>query len=222
VAVQKFLFDVSFDTDDEEARRQKAKAAEVPPPPPPPTIITEELEQARSKAHAEGRKAGLAAGLQQGRDEAEKQMQAALTDALVRLADGVEVLVADREDLNAARTGQPLAMAMAMVNKLLPSLIRSHGATELESFIATCLNEAIDEPRLAIKVSEGMVAALRPHIEAMAADRGFAGRLIILGDARLGPSDARIEWADGGAERNTEQLLADITAIAERMLGTQE
>ena len=40
-----------------------------------------------------------------------------------------------------------------------------------------------------------------------------------MADPALGPSDARIEWADGGAERNTRQLLADIEQAAERMLG---
>ena len=222
MAVQKLLFDVSFDVDDQEtARRQKAKAEAAPAPPPPPTFSAEELERTRTKAFGEGRKAGQTAGYQQGRSEAEKQIQATTAEALVRLADGIEVLVADREGLNAARAGQPLAIALAVVNKLLPSLIRRHGAAELEDFITACVNEAIDEPRLAIRVNDGMVATLRPRIEEMAAQRGFAGRLVILGDPGIAPADARIEWAEGGAERNTNQLLAEITAVAERMLGAQ-
>ncbi len=222
MGVQKFLFDNSFDFDDQEtARRQKAKAEAAQAPPPPPTFSAEELEHTRTKAYAEGRKAGQAAGYQQGRDEADKQMQATLTDAMVRLADGVEVLVADRDDLNAARTGQPLEIALAVLDKLLPNMIRRYGAAELEDFITACLNEAIDEPRLAIRINDRMVDTLRPRLEEMAAQRGFGGRLIILGDPRIAPADARIEWAEGGAERNTNQLLADITAVAERMLGAQ-
>jgi flagellar assembly protein FliH len=222
VPVHKFLFDVSFDVDEQAAaRRQKAKEAAPPPPPPPPTFSTEELEKARTKAYAEGRKAGQAAGCQQGRSEAEGEMQAAATDALVRLADGVGQLVADRDDVNAGRTAQPLRIALAVIGKLLPSLVRRHGAQELEDFITACLSEAVDEPRLAIRINEGLMATLRPRIEEMAAQRGFAGRLIILGDPGVAPADARIEWAEGGAERNTNQLLAEITATAERMLGAQ-
>jgi flagellar assembly protein FliH len=219
VGVHKFLFDVSFDSDEEAAvRRQKAK--EAPPPPPPPTFSAEELERTRTKAYAEGRKAGQTAGYQQGRSEAEAALQATATDALVRLADGVELLVADRDDVNAARTAQPLRIALAMIGKLFPSLVRQHGTQELEDFITACLAEAVDEPRLAIRVNEGLMGALRPRIEEMAAQRGFAGRLIILGDPAIAPADARIEWAEGGAERNTNHLLADLTAAAERMLGT--
>ena len=46
--------------------------------------------------------------------------QAAATDALVRLADGVGQLVADRDDVNAGRTAQPLRIALAVIGKLLP------------------------------------------------------------------------------------------------------
>ena len=50
----------------------------------------------------------------------------------------------------------------------------------------------------------------------MANDAGFSGRVVVVAEARIGPADARIEWADGGVERNTEQVWQEIEAIIER------
>jgi flagellar assembly protein FliH len=215
--VHKFLFDVSFDTDAPPSRRPKVE--EPPPPPPPPTFSEAELEAVRNKARAEGLAEGKAEGFRQGRAKAEGEIHGALAKALTKLAAVVEDLLADRDALNADRTGQPLQIAMAMVGKLLPGLIARHGPEELEEFLTGCLTEAVDEPRLVIKVNEDLAEEMRSRIEELAAERGFAGRLVVIGDAGYGPSDARIEWANGGAERNTAQLLADIEQTAERLLG---
>lgn len=222
--IRKFQFDISFDADDSPEGRKRKKEIEEPPPPPPPpppTFSEEELARTRAKAYAEGRAAGDAEGYERGRSEAEGETQAAMADAMIRLADGIEQIMADRDELNADRTGQPARIAMAVIGKLFPATLRRHGARELEEFITACVNEAIDEPRLTIRVNDGLSGELRPVIEALAAQRGFGGRLVVLGEAALGPSDARIEWADGGAERNTKHLLADIERTAERMLGME-
>ena len=221
--IQKFLFDTDFDANNP-ATLRRAKRDEPPPPPPPPpppTFSEEELDQARKAAFAKGLAAGKTEGHTAGYDKASSELQATITDATVRLADGVEQLLADRDDLNNGRTGQPLKIALAILSKLLPATLERHGREELEAFILACLAEAVDEPRLSIKVSDMIVNDIRPRLEALAAERGFGGRLVILGAPKLGASDARIEWAEGGAERNTEALLADLLALAEKMLGDQ-
>ncbi len=219
--IQKFLFETDFDGDSP-ATQRRAKSKEPPPPPPPPpppTFSGEELEQARKAAFAKGHHAGKVEGHNEGFAKASSEIQATLADATIRLADGIEQMMADRDDLNAGRTGQPLKIALAILSKLLPVTMEQHGQAELETFIISCLTEAVDEPRLSIKVGASVLQHMRPRIEELAKQRGFAGRLIILGDPKLGASDASIEWAEGGAERNTETLLADLVSVAEKMLG---
>ncbi len=221
--IQKFLFETDFDAGNPAAQRRPVskEPPPPPPPPPPPTFSTEELENAKKLAFNQGHAAGKAAGHTEGYNKASSELQATIADATVRLADGIERLMADRDDLNAGRAGQPLLIALAILAKLLPVTIERHGMAELETFITTCLMEAVDEPRLSIKIADMMLEHMRPRIEELARQRGFGGRLIILGDPRLGPSDARIEWAEGGAERNTDALLADLVAVADKMLGGQ-
>ena len=219
--IQKFLFDTDFDADNPAAQRRakKNEPPPPPPPPPPPTFSEAELDQAKKSAFAKGMAAGKIEGHNEGYAKASSEIQASLADAMVRLADGIEQMMADRDDLNAGRTGQPLKIALAILSRLLPVTIERHGQDELEAFIVSCLMEAVDEPRLSIKVGASVLDQMRPRIEELAQQRGFGGRLIILGEPKLGASDARIEWAEGGAERNTETLLADLVATAEKMLG---
>ena len=221
--IQKFLFETDFDADNPEVlrRAKKNEPPPPPPPPPPPTFSEAELDQAKKAAFAQGMAAGKVEGHNTGYSKASSEIQATLADAFVRLADGIEQMVADRDDLNAGRTGQPLKIALAILSRLLPASIERHGREELEAFIVSCLMEAVDEPRLSVKVGASVLEQMRPRILELAEQRGFAGRLIILGEPKLGASDARIEWAEGGAERNTETLLADLVAVAEKMLGGQ-
>ena len=221
--IQKFLFETDFDADTP-AGRSRAKKNEPPPPPPPPpppTFSEAELAQAQKTAFGQGHATGKQEGHAEGHAKAMADVQARLADATKRVADGVGRLLADRDTVNANRAGQPLKIALAILSKLLPTTLERHGREELETFIISCLHEAVDEPRLSIKVGQAVLEPMRPRIEALAKEHGFGGRLIILGEPSLGPSDARIEWAEGGAERNTEVLLADIVAVAEKMLGGQ-
>ena len=221
--IQKFLFETDFDADNPEVVRRNKRNEPPPPPPPPPepTFSIAQMEQEKKAAFAKGMAAGKVEGHNEGYNKASNELQASLTDAMVRLADGIEQMMADRDDLNAGRTGQPLKIALAILSRLLPTTIERHGRDELEAFMVDCLMEAVDEPRLSIKVGQSVLEQMRPRIEQLAKERGFGGRLIILGDPKLGASDARIEWAEGGAERNTETLLGDLVAVAEKMLGGQ-
>lgn len=225
-AVQKFLFDTDFDDPvppgrgGAAGRRDKEiKPPEPPPPPPPPTFSEAELEAARRQARAEGEAAGREQGHAQGVAETEARIEAQLSDAYERLVERLELLMADRDAANEVRTTEPLRIGLAVIDRVLPEYIQRYGTAEIEAFMTQCLSEAIDEPRITFRVAEGVVGKIKPRLEQLAEERGFAGRLVVLGDASLGPADARVEWAEGGAERDTEQILQDIGAIASRLLG---
>ena len=42
--------------------------------------------------------------------------------------------------------------------------------------------------------------------------------MVLLSDDGLGISDCRIEWADGGAERNVERIWKDVEELVSRAL----
>ena len=47
---------------------------------------------------------------------------------------------------------------------------------------------------------------------------GFGGRLLLIADEGLGPGDCRLEWADGGIERQAQRTWVEIEQRIARSL----
>src|SRR6185312_3853498 len=185
-AVQRYLFDQSFDSPGGPAARGSVTPAE-------PTFSRAELSAAEARARTEGHAAGLAEAT--GRQEAEAAA------ALAAIERHLASAMASEEAMRRDGERQAVALTRIVLGKLFPALTRRDGLAEIEALVAAALAECLDEPRLVLRLPDALFAAAQSRLEPLAARRGFAGRLIILADDSLGSSDCRIEWADGGAER---------------------
>lgn len=235
-SVRKFQFDESFDVDPHHGHGRGYGHVEedIAPEPPPPTYGEAELNAAREagfregmvaghnagqqKGFAEGHAAGAAEGAAAARAEVESGDASLTARALDRIAQGVAGMLASREAEKAARSDQPVHIALAIVRKLMPEMARRHGLAEIEGVVRSCLTELLDEPRLIVRVAPDTIDLVRPHLEGMIAASGFGTKLVVVGDAAIGPGNCRTEWAEGGAERDTKALLAEIEQSAQRLL----
>src|SRR3546814_12442230 len=107
---------------------------------------------------------------------------------------------------------------MLFLSTLFPQLARSHGLDELHAVVEQCLERLRDEPRVVIRCADADLDALQTRAEQAAARSGFEGKLVFLADERLKTGDLRVEWADGGAERNQKALWQEIDAVIARVL----
>lgn len=236
-SVRKFQFDESFDVDNHHGHGHHGygRAEEViAPEPPPPSYGEEELNAAREagfregmvaghnageqKGFAEGHAAGIQEGAAAARAEVESADAALAAHALDRVAEGVEALLDRFEAEKKARSDQPVHVALAIVRKLMPELARRHGLAEIEGLVRACLTDLLDEPRIIVRVAPDVIEQIRPHLEETIARSGFDTKLVVVADTTLGPGGCRIEWAEGGAERDTTALLAEIEQSAQRLL----
>jgi flagellar assembly protein FliH len=87
---------------------------------------------------------------------------------------------------------------------------------ELEPAVAQVLHDYHDEARLVIRVAPMLCQQLQSRIDAIAAAQGFAGRAIVAAEPELRGCDTRIEWADGGVERDMNASFAALEAEIER------
>lgn len=198
---RKYLFDVSFD-------QAATKPAAEPELPPEEKFTRAELEAAQEAARAEGRNAGLA--------EANQAAAAKASTAIAALADGVKSLLASA-DATAAQTQREAIEALRIiVAKVLPATAAKGALAEIEGFATKCLIDAIDEPRVVLRVAPEVYEPVRGQLEAIAAASGFGGRIVLLADESLAASDARLEWADGGVERDTGELIREADAAMAR------
>lgn len=191
--MKKFLFD-THDFDKMEP--------ETPAAPAVMTYSEDQLMLAKTQAYA------------QGKQEAALEAQAAQELQTHRLLESMiaqaERLIAAEDRREIESMAQATKLAMRVTHKLLPQMADRFALTEIERVILASLDVRKDEQRIAIMVSPAHMDTLKSRIDALAMERGFAGKLILIADDTLGVSDCRVEWADGGAERMYERLFAQI------------
>ena len=95
---------------------------------------------------------------------------------------------------------------LAVARKVLPDFSQRHGLQEIEAVVAGVIGEMSGEPRLVVRINEGQFDSVDGALKAVTEKQGFAGKVVLLADAEVKADDCRVEWADGGVERNLEAL----------------
>jgi flagellar assembly protein FliH len=198
---QKFLFDVSFDEPDPPVAGRR---------PPEPVFTRADLDAAQAEGFVQGRGAALA--------EAAQSSEARAANALEAIERNVSVLLEARAAIAREAERDAVALLRTVLGKAVPALCRKDPLAEIEALIVRCLGETLDEPRLVLRVNDALFDALQPRLAGLAQAHGYAGKLVLLADEALGPDEGRVEWADGGAERDTRRLLAETDAVLTRIL----
>lgn len=219
MAYRKYMFDLDFGP--APAARPKPQDMEeevVAEPeidlPPAPTFTEEELQVAREAAYEEGHQGGLA--------EAAELSERILANAMTNLVGALGELRTAQDD--AADLNQRVAarVAMAVLKKVLPAACEANAFEEVVRTVQDCFAHVLDEPRIIVRVEASLVDPVRERLEAEAMRSGFEGRVVVQADPRVALGDCRVEWTDGGAERDQARLIADIDAAVERALAPPE
>jgi len=221
--VRKYLFERSFDLVD--APPEEEPEEELPPPepepvevvaeePPPPTFSEDELAAARAAGFAEGEAAG-----RQAASAAAEARTAELTQQIAALVPG---LAKDRDQAVSAISHEAARLAHAMVRRMMPELTRRYRIDEIEAVVVDSLNKALDQPRMIIRSPADIAGHLGDRLETVARQHGFAGRVLVLSDQSLGPSDVKVEWGDGGAERCVQRAWTELEATVQRVVAKLE
>lgn len=201
---EKFLFDTPFEADelgaDGVAPRRK---------PPAPKFSEEDLEQARAEGFAAGKKAGA----QEAMQTIEQQTSQAV-DAISAQLSGLSQAQADARERHGRAA---LEVALTVVRKLFPRLAGQHGLAEIEAVVCDSLERLHEEPRIVIRIADALLDPVEARVNELAARAGFEGKIVYLSQDGLGPGDVRVEWADGGAERDSGQLWREIDQIIARV-----
>jgi flagellar assembly protein FliH len=200
---EKFLFDISFDAPGggDVKQRGPVTPAEVP-------ITRADLNAAAAQARAEGHAAGLA--------EATAQREQHVSEILADIARQLAALLAAKDALRRESENTTIELTRTIAGKLFPALVRQGAMTEIEAVVVQSVREAITEPRLMLRVPDTVFEAAQARMAPLATSLGYPGKLIILVDEALGQSDCRVEWADGGAERDTTRSWREIEAALDR------
>lgn len=194
----KFLFETSFDTpsplqEEIEAAEKLAMEAVAPE-----VYSAADLDAAKQQGYAQG----LAAGAE--------QTGAAIDAQVLRLLDQIgaqmDGLVEDARNSQELAARDSTEMALAIAKKLSAVLISKAPMAGMETMIKTCLGEQYAEPKIVVRVADQMIEPMKQRLDALTRQSGYMGDVVLIADETFDQSKCRVEWADGGAERNPQVL----------------
>jgi flagellar assembly protein FliH len=200
----KYLFDVDF------GAGAKARPVE-------PTITLAEHATKLAEAEAGAYRKGLAEAQTQAQASFQRMSAVALERVgaeLSRLHQGLEAVATGLES-------ESVQVAVAVAKKLAPELIAREPFVEIAALARECFRHLIGAPHVVVRVNEALHATAREQIEQVARGRGFEGRLVVLGDAQIALGDCRIEWADGGINRDRAAVEATVTEAVTRYISAR-
>lgn len=187
-----------------------------PAPPPEPMFSEAEMQGACDVARRQGEEAGVARGKAEAVAAFDKQVAATLA-GIVQQTAAIGKSTADQ----AEAAGKSLDVAMAVIKKLFPALAARNGIAEIEEILTQCLSSLKQEPRLVAYVSPTQLDALQARMAGLSAANGFEGRVVLIGDDKMADSDCRVEWADGGVERDSNLIWRTIEEAINRYLAAE-
>ena len=201
---QKFTFDRRFDstasTGNGHGYGTAAKAKR--------SFTPEEVEAIKAEAFERGR-GSLEAIAAQSQSMALSQIAEAAMTALNAL-----------DQMAAEARAEALSTGMLAARRIAEAALSRYPLDTLEETIAHCLAQAANEPRVVIRIGGDVADALKARIDALAQSIGFSGRIIVTADPHLSRADCRLEWSDGGAERDAASIAERIEAVLMRFIET--
>ena len=232
-----FLFERSFDAFDTDRHAAIAAAdagktvvktgedAKAPPEHAEPARLGSEgvhTEEDMAAAKREAYMNGHADGVRKGHAEAMDTLARQLNTLLEELVPAVSDLGRDQALANERAQANMARIVRATMTRLMPVYLAKHGADEALAVVSDCLAELQDPGRLTVRLPEGMADLLGDRLSKVAERAGFEGQIRLLTDGTLGPSDVRVDWGAGGAERRYESIQAEIDAAIDRAVARAE
>jgi flagellar assembly protein FliH len=180
-APAKFLFDVDFAA----GREREA------------TVALAEHATKLAEAEAAAQRRGYAEAQSDAAVETGRRIAGTLERIAVSLGEATKALAA----IEARLECEAVEVAVAVARKLAPTLIEREPFAEISALASSCFRELVAAPHLVVRVNDSLYAAAREKLDDISRANGFEGRLVVLGEPSVGVGDCRIEWADGGVNR---------------------
>lgn len=182
-----------------------------------PTITLVEHERRAADAEAVAHRKGFEAGQTQARQEAAER----IAQTLAQISDSMARVNAALIGVETRLETEAVQVAVAVASKLAPELVAREPLTEIAALATECFRQLVETPQITVQISGDIFEAAKEKLEEIARVRGFEGRLSVQAGAAIAPGDCRIEWADGGVNRDTEATLSVIQDVVGRYVAAR-
>jgi flagellar assembly protein FliH len=200
-APAKFLFDVDFAAGHEHVA----------------TVTLAEHAEKLADAETDAYRRGYAEAQNDATVETSRRIAAALERIAATLREASVAFQAIETRLEC----EAVEVAVAVARKLTPVLLEREPFAEISALASGCFRELMAAPHIAVRVNDALYATAREKLDDIARTNGFEGRLVVLGEPNIGVGDCRIEWADGGINRDSAAADAAIGAAVTRYISAR-
>lgn len=183
---------------------------------PQPSAQREAAEKAAELAAAEAR--GHALGFGAGEQSAKARELGRLSAAIEQFVSSSMHILGTLDQLAMTLEQEAIALAIATAQRLAKGLIDSAPVVEIERVAREALSHVRRAPHLVLRVHLDLVESVEARMKAIAWERGYEGRVVVLGEPDIMTGDCRIEWADGGLVRDSTAMMAAIDEAITRYL----
>ena len=201
----RYLFDRNFDGTEKGSESDQAIAAR---------LLHEEWERkmddASRAAFEKGRAEGVAETLEGIESDIRNQVNALLQSAQ-------QVLTGVEDECNAIRKSA-IELATTTATLLSQELTNRLPTANLEALVTEALEHMGDAPHIALSVNDAHAESIQKAVTSIAAERGYTGKIIVLGDPETKVGDCSLQWADGGILLDQDKTRSTIAGIVKRHL----
>jgi flagellar assembly protein FliH len=203
-APTKFLFDTDF--------------AGGPKKPVEPMITLAEHEVKLAEAETAGHQRGYAQAQHDAEVEANRRIAGTLENIAKSIAAASEALQA----IEARLECEAVEVAVAVARKLAPTLVAREPFAEISALASDCFRQLIAAPHIVVRVNDAVYATAKEKLADIARARTFEGRLVVLAEPEIAVGDCRVEWADGGINRDSASADAAIGDAVAGYIGARQ
>lgn len=168
------------------------------------------LEDMRREAYDAGRAEALA-GLEQN------------CEVMLRnLASAAQTLTTRHHEQITLMNKETAKLAYSIIEKLAPATAANTPLSEIELLVENCLKNSPLEPRLVIRVDDGLLPLLQDKIKDLQKNSEYPGQIVLIAEQMTHVSDCRVEWANGGVERDFDALMKTIGETVQMFIDAPE
>jgi flagellar assembly protein FliH len=157
-------------------------------------------------------------GRSEGEAEALKSIEEATRAETGVLLDGAKNLLGDVEQECDHIRQRAIELATMTANLLAEELIARMPSINLEVLFTDALEYMGDAPHIALTVNDALAESVQTSVKSIAAERGFTGKIVVLGDPETKKGDCTLQWADGGISLDFEKTKSKISRLVHRHL----
>jgi flagellar assembly protein FliH len=182
-----------------------------------PSIALDEHAARLKEAEA----AAFARGFDQGATEARAEAEKCSAAIIERIATAMSVLDKQLEAVEAKFETEAVEVAVAVAKKLAPELMAQEPFAEIAALAVDCFRNLVKCPHVVVRVNDALHETARDKLDEIVRRCSPDTRLVVLAEPEIAAGDCRIEWADGGIDRDSATIAAAIDEAVARYINAR-